>query len=112
MTVSDFARLAECAVKAGGDEALARPLDGCYVGDLLSRVISRAKPGGVWITIMTNVNVCAVALLADVGAVVLCEGVEPDAELVKKCVEENVPLLLTQLDAYALITRYNSETRA
>ena len=38
-----------------------------YAGDLLSWVMGRAEPDCVWLTIMSNANVCAVAVLADVG---------------------------------------------
>ena len=44
-----------------------------YAGDLLSWVMGRAAEGSVWATVMTNVNVIAVATLADTAAVVICE---------------------------------------
>lgn len=51
-----------------------REITGCYAGDLLSWVMSRAKAGNLWFTIMNHMNVLAVASLADVAAVVLAEG--------------------------------------
>lgn len=87
---------------AAGRAAMHRPVRGCYAGDLLSRVISRAVPDGAWITIMTNVNVAAVALLSGVSCVILAEDVLPDALLVEKCESEGIPLFRTPLDAYTL----------
>ena len=55
-----------------------REVTGAYVGDLLSWVMGRAPADSVWLTIMSNVNVCAVASLADVACVILAEGVTPD----------------------------------
>ena len=52
--------------------------DGVYAGDLLSRAMSRVGEGEVWITIMNNVNVIAVASLTDAACVILAEGVQPD----------------------------------
>ncbi len=52
-----------------------REITGFYAGDLLSWVMSRASADDVWFTIMSNVNVLAVASLIDVAAVVLTEGV-------------------------------------
>ena len=42
-----------------------RDIDGVYIGDLLSWVMGRAQMDNAWITIMSNVNVIAVASLAD-----------------------------------------------
>ena len=54
-----------------------RPVTGGYAGDLLSWVMGRAREGDCWITIMSNQNVAAVAVLAEVGCVLLAEGVQP-----------------------------------
>lgn len=52
--------------------------DGVYAGDFLSRAMSRVGEGEVWITIMNNVNVIAVASLTDAACVILAEDVQPD----------------------------------
>ena len=54
---------------------------GVYAGDLLSRAMSHVKADNLWITIMSNANVIAVASLTEAAAVILAEGVEllPDA---------------------------------
>ena len=72
---------------AHGFEAISLPdgdreIDGAYVGDLLSWVMGRAQMDNAWITIMTNVNVIAVASLADTACVILAEGVSMEDELV------------------------------
>lgn len=46
---------------------------GGYTGDLLSWVMGRASAGDIWVTIMTNSNIVAVASLAGVSAVVIAE---------------------------------------
>ena len=48
-------------------------VSGGYCGDLLSWVMGRASADSVWLTIMSNVNVAAVASLSDVACVVLTE---------------------------------------
>jgi hypothetical protein len=68
---------------------------GGYAGDLLSWVMGRAEPGNVWLTIMSGVNVCAVALLTEVSCVLLTEGVTPDADLLRRAEEHGVNLLGT-----------------
>ncbi len=77
-----------------------RAVDGAYVGDLLSWVMGRASSDNVWITIMSNLNVIAVATLSDVSCVVFAEGVVPDAELIGIATEKGVNLLTSELPAY------------
>lgn len=77
-----------------------RTVDGGYCGDLLSWVMGRAPADGAWLTIMSNVNVAAVAALADVACVVLAEGVVPDAPLQSKAELQGINLLGTELSVY------------
>ena len=55
-----------------------REIEGGYTGDLLSWVMGNAQSGDVWITIMSNNTVVAVAVLVDVACVILTEGVRLD----------------------------------
>ena len=63
-----------------------REIEGGYCGDLLSWVMGRASSGQAWITIMSNVNIAAVATLCDVAVIVLSENVSLD-EGVKETAE-------------------------
>ena len=49
-----------------------KEVEGGYCGDLLSFVMSHAKCGDCWFTVMGNVNAVAVAVLSDCAAIVLC----------------------------------------
>lgn len=77
-----------------------RSFEGGYAGDLLSWVMGRAHADCVWATIMTNVNIVAVASLADVAAVVVCENSDIDEGTVKTALEKDVNLLKTSLPMY------------
>lgn len=70
-----------------------REITGGYAGDLLSWVMGRAQPGDAWVTIMSNMNVSAVAQLTDVACVVFAEGVVPDKEAVTKAELHGINLL-------------------
>ena len=74
-----------------------REIKGCYIGDLLSWVMGRAKSGDAWITIMSNVNVLAVATLADVSCVIIAEGVKLDDEVLSIAKARGVNLISTEL---------------
>jgi hypothetical protein len=62
--------------------------------------MGRAPAGSAWITIMTNVNVAAVALMSDAACVVIAEGAKPDAALLEKAEQNGVSVLKTGIDAY------------
>lgn len=79
-----------------------REISGCYIGDLLSWVMSHADSGNVWITIMNNVNITAVASLCDVSCVILAEGVDLSEEIIKKADSAGVVVLASSKSAYFL----------
>lgn len=85
-----------------------RQVRGGYAGDLLSWVMGRAGQDCAWLTIMSNQNVAAVALMADVACVVLTEGVEPDADLLRRAKEKEVTLLGTGEDTYTAACRLHT----
>ncbi len=98
MTVNDL-------INHQGFSALALPnpsrtIEGVYIGDLLSWVMGRAESGNAWITIMSNVNVVAVAILADVSCVILAEGVVPDSDILNIAAEKGVNIISSSLSTY------------
>ena len=82
-----------------------RTVTGGYCGDLLSWVMGRATPDSAWLTIMSNVNVAAVAALADVSCVILTEGVSPDPALLEKCKAQGINLLGSQESTFSCAAR-------
>ena len=60
-----------------------REITGVYIGDLLSWVMGRAKSGDAWLTIMSNINIVAVASLADTSCIILAEGVTLESDVIK-----------------------------
>lgn len=77
-------------------------ISGCYIGDLLSWVMGRAVSGNVWITIMNNINIVAVAALTDAACIILCEGVTADEDIVDKANSEEIIILKSDKTAYEL----------
>ena len=71
-----------------------------YVGDLLSWVMGRAPADGAWITVMTNVNVIAVASLSDVACVILAEGAELDEVAIGRAKSEGINVLSGKMTAF------------
>lgn len=77
-----------------------REIRGAYVGDLLSWVMGRASADDVWITIMSNVNIVAVAVLVDTSCILLAEGVTLDDDVLETARSKGVNVLSTKLPAY------------
>jgi len=71
--------------------------DGVYAGDLLSRAMSRIDAGNLWITIMSNTNVIAVASLTETAAVILAEGVELIPDALKAAENNGITVLSSEL---------------
>ena len=79
-----------------------REIETVYCGDLLSWVMGRCPEDSAWITIMSNQNVAAVAVLCDIACAILAENVQPDSELMEKAEAQGVTLLGTEMDEYQL----------
>ena len=103
MTVTDLKNalnLTPVSLPEGDREA-----EGVYIGDLLSWVMGRAQADNVWLTIMSNLNIVAVATLSDVSCIILCEGVTLE-ETVKNTAEaKGVNILATDKTAYDMAKR-------
>ncbi len=79
-----------------------RDINGCYIGDLLSWVMGRASEGDAWITIMSNINIVAVATLTDAACIILCEGVNPEEGVIDKANREGINIFKSPKTAYEL----------
>lgn len=77
-----------------------RIINGVYIGDLLSWVMSSAESENAWITIMSNINVVAVASLTDVSCVILAEGVTLEEDVIKEAENKGVNILSVTKSAY------------
>ena len=101
MKVKEFAEALDLTA-ATGAVGMDREVSGCYIGDLLSWVMSKASKGDAWITIMSNINIVAVCSLTEAACVILCEGVTADEVSVQKAAEQEIPILLSDKTAYEL----------
>ena len=98
MTVNDFiGRLGLEVLNLDDGE---REITGGYTGDLLSWVMSKAQSGDAWVTIMTNINVIAVASLTDVACVIIAENAEIAPEIIERAKAQGINLLRTDKTAW------------
>ena len=73
-----------------------------YSCDLLSWVLAHGQAGMAWVTVMTHLNVIAVATLLDMACVIIPENIDVDAKTLEKATEEDVPVLSTDKTAYQI----------
>ena len=106
MTVKFFAE--ETGFKVVSIPSPDRCVGGVYIGDLLSWVMGKADSGNVWITIMSNINVIAVATLADASCIVLAEGVTIDEDVTSAAIAKGVNVLSSPLSAYEIAKQLQS----
>lgn len=77
-----------------------REISGVYIGDLLSWVMGRAEEGNAWITIMSNVNILAVASLSGVSCIILAENVKLENEVIETASNKNINIISSNLSTY------------
>ena len=100
MTVKDFSEKLNLRILTEGD--LGREVTGCYSGDLLSWVMSKAREGDIWLTVMGNINAVAVAVLSDCACIVLTENSPLDDAAREKALQQGITFLSSDRNAYEL----------
>lgn len=105
MTVQNLKEKLDLRILAEGDLSL--PVTGCYCGDLLSWVMSRAQEGDAWLTVMGNINAIGVAALTEAACIILVDNAPLDADALKKAAENGITVLQTEKDAFSIAVWIN-----
>ena len=100
MKIKEFAEKLNLRVLTAYDGE--KDVTGCYSGDLLSWVMSKAKEGDAWLTVMGNVNAVAVAVLTECACIVLTENASLDEQAKIKAEMQGVCFLQSDKNAYEL----------
>ena len=106
MKLSDMAReltLERLTPEGAADEG--RDVRAGHASDLLSDVLAHAPRGGVLVTIQVHMNVIAVALHAELAAVVFASGMVPADEVRAKAAEEGIALYASSASAFDVVGR-------
>ena len=105
MTLNELSEVL-CLEKVCGDRDT--EISGVYVGDFLSRAMSRVGADNVWVTIMANTNVVAVASLTDAACILLAEGVMLSQEALEAAKENGINVFSSPDSAYELCLKLGS----
>jgi hypothetical protein len=68
----------------------------------LSWVMSHAEKGNAWITVLTNLNVVAVALLTEVSCIIVPENIKVEEPTIMKAQQEGIVILSTFKTTYEI----------
>ena len=87
--------------KGDGD----KQINGCYCSDLLSHCMSNIDEGNIWVTVQTNINVVAIAVLTELSCIIISQNMPMDQAVIDKAKSENVTILRTADKAYELCVK-------
>lgn len=104
MTVKEFAEKLDLELLTG-EIGTDKEVKGMYAGDLLSWVMSKAEKGDAWVTVLTNLNVIAVALMTEVSCVIIPESIKVDDQTLKRAIREGIAILSTEKDTFEVCVR-------
>lgn len=99
MDVREFAEKNKMRI-VSGEGNINKSVTGVYVCDLLSWVMSHAQKGDAWITVHTNLNIVAVALLTEAACIIIPENIEVEQATLDRAEQEGIVIVCTELSAY------------
>lgn len=98
MKVFDLCNLTDFVPAVKTDQE--REITSVYCCDLLSLAMVRAPAEGAWVTVMGNINVVAVASLAEVSCIIVAEGMPVDAGAMARAEEKEIAVFTTDLPVF------------
>ncbi|HUK99378.1 MAG TPA: DRTGG domain-containing protein [Nitrospirota bacterium] len=104
MDLEYIAKALDLKIRSGKDK-LKTEIRGGYTGDLLSDVMANSREGDIWITRQVHQNIVAVASLKDLAGIILVHGCEPAKDTLAKAIQENIPIMVSNLSAFDVTSR-------
>jgi len=108
MILNDIKRILEAEVLVGED-LLGEDITIACGSDLMSDVLSFAKPGALLLTGLINLQVVRTAEMADLRAICFVRGKKPAQETIEMAESKNIPLLTTPLLLFESCGRLHRE---
>ena len=103
-------KVSELAEKTGLNslnEYTDKEIEGVYISDMVSDIITGAKANGILVTLQTHKNLIAAANLVDVAAVVFVRGKTPAADVVELARKAGIGLFVSDMDTWSFAVRLN-----
>ena len=103
MTLNEFARELNLTCLTPEVTAGSADVTAGYVSDLLSDVLANGPAGGVLVTVQVHLNVVAVAMHAELAAVIFALDRTPEEAVRAKAVEEGIALYTSPESSFELV---------
>ena len=103
-------RLSELAEKTGLtslNDHKDQEVEGVYISDMVSDIITGAKANGILVTLQTHKSLIAAANLVDVAAIVFVRGKKPAEDVVELASKADIGLFITNVDTWSFATKLN-----
>ena len=84
-----------------------REIEGVYISDMVSDIITGAKANGILVTLQTHKSLIAAANLVDVAAVVFVRGKKPAQDVVDLATKAGIGLFVTDVDTWSFAMKLN-----
>ncbi len=78
-----------------------KEVEGVYISDMVSDIITGAKANGILVTLQSHKSLIAAANLVDVAAVVFVRGRRPGADVVELASKAGIGLFVTDIDTWS-----------
>jgi predicted transcriptional regulator len=102
MLIEELINAINGRILAAGADIRGRSIENVYICDLLSWVLSHASKGDAWITVLTNVNVPAVAMLTGVACVIIPENIEVEKYTLEKAEENGITIIGSRYNSFEI----------
>ena len=82
-----------------------REIEGVYISDMVSDIITGAKANGILVTLQTHKSLIAAANLVDVAAIVFVRGKQPAGDVVQLANKAGIGLFVIDVDTWSFAMR-------
>jgi predicted transcriptional regulator len=100
MKLREIINLLHAEVVAGNGIVDEIDVEHCFSADLMSDVLGRTHANGILVTGITNAQAVRTADIADIRAVCIVRGKQPEAEAVALAQQKDIPLFVTKVTMF------------
>jgi predicted transcriptional regulator len=100
MLLREIVNLLQAQVLVGDGLLDEIEVDRCFSADLMSDVLGRIHADGILVTGITNPQAVRTADIADIKAVCVVRGKQPEADTVALAKQKDIPLFITKLTMF------------
>jgi hypothetical protein len=101
-------KVSELAERAGLkaiNQVKEREVEGVYISDMVSDIITGARPGNILVTLQTHKSLIAAANLVSVAMIVVLKDRQPADDVLELATKAGIALFTTELDAWNFARR-------